>query len=60
MTGPEFAARNEAKGQESEADREARYFAGYLTYPDGEDEDFKAIDRLAVETLAKIEDESDQ
>jgi Zn-dependent peptidase ImmA (M78 family) len=60
MTGPGFSARNKPQAQESEAEREARYFAGYLAYPDGEDEDFKAIDRFAVETLAKTEDESDQ
>ncbi|MDP9245484.1 MAG: hypothetical protein M3O64_02425 [Chloroflexota bacterium] len=35
----------------SEAEREARYFAGYAAVPDGEDDDFKALERVAIEDL---------
>ncbi len=42
---------------ETEAEREARYFAGYQAIPDGDDEDFKAIGRLAIETLRELEDQ---
>lgn len=36
---------------ETDAQREARYFAGYEAVPDGADEDVKAIPRLAIENL---------
>lgn len=35
----------------SEAEREARYFAGYAAIPDGDDEGFEAIERAAVDDL---------
>ena len=41
--------------RETEAEREARYFAGYEAIPDGNDEDFKAIQRLAIESLRDSE-----
>ncbi len=41
---------------ETEAEREARYFAGYEAIPD-DDEDFKAIERLAIESLRDSEDD---
>lgn len=34
-----------------EAEREARYFAGYERIPDGDDADFKAIEQAAIEDL---------
>ena len=42
---------------ETEAEREARYFAGYQAIPDADDEDFKALDRLAIESLRESEDQ---
>ena len=39
---------------ESEAELEARYFAGYQAFPD-DDEDFRAIDRMAVESLQQLD-----
>jgi hypothetical protein len=50
--------RDERAGRaETEAEREARYFAGYQALPDGDDEDFMAIQRLAIEALRKSQDQ---
>ncbi|GAC1459451.1 MAG: hypothetical protein NVS1B1_04140 [Candidatus Limnocylindrales bacterium] len=41
--------------RQTEAEREARYFAGYEAIPDT-DEDFKGLSRLAAQTLRKLPD----
>jgi len=41
---------------ETDAEREERYFAGYRAIPDGEDEEFKAITRLALDMLEASEE----
>lgn len=41
--------------RQTEADREARYFAGYEAIPDT-DEDFKGVSRVAAETLRALPD----
>jgi len=41
--------------RQTEAEREARYFAGYEAIPDT-DEDFNGLSRLAAETLRKLPD----
>jgi metal-responsive CopG/Arc/MetJ family transcriptional regulator len=48
-------AAREYLARQNEADREARYFAGYAAIPDGNDEDFRAIQRAAIEDLKGIE-----
>lgn len=44
-------AAREYLARHSESEREARYFAGYQAMPDGGDEDFKAIERAAIQDL---------
>ena len=44
-------AAREYLSRHNEAEREARYFAGYQAIPDGTDEDFAAIERAAIEDL---------
>lgn len=44
-------AAREYLARHSETERDARYFAGYAAVPDGADEDFKAIERAAIEDL---------
>ena len=44
-------AAREYLARHSEAEREARYFAGYEAIPDGEDGDFKAIEAVAIADL---------
>ena len=39
-----------------EAERDARYFAGYTAIPDGDDSDFKAAERAGIEDLRDIAD----
>jgi metal-responsive CopG/Arc/MetJ family transcriptional regulator len=39
--------------RQTDAEREARYFAGYEATPDTDD-DFKGVARLAAETLRKL------
>lgn len=48
-------AAREYLARQDEAEREARYFAGYAAIPDGNDEDFGAIQRAAIEDLKGIE-----
>ena len=48
-------AAREYLARQNEADREARYFAGYAAIPDGNDEDFRAIQRAAIKDLKGIE-----
>lgn len=48
-------AAREYLARHSEADREARYFAGYEAIPDN-DEDFKAVERAGVEDLRDTRD----
>ncbi|HEX9494530.1 MAG TPA: hypothetical protein VGA38_02080 [Candidatus Limnocylindria bacterium] len=52
MDGTEGRGRSE----ETDAEREARYFAGYQAIPDADDEDFEAINRLAIEMLRESEE----
>ena len=42
-----------AGGTESEAEREARYFAGYQALPESDDEELKAIARFAVDSFRR-------
>jgi len=46
--------RQGADEAETAPDREARYFARYEAVPD-DDEDFKAIGRLGIESLRELE-----
>jgi hypothetical protein len=46
--------------RETDAMLEARYFDGYRAIPDGDDEDFIALDLLAVETLRATDEELPQ
>lgn len=48
-------AAREYLARHSEAEREARYFAGYQAIPDS-DEDFTAIARMGAETLRSGEE----
>ena len=48
-------AAREYLARHSEAEREARYFAGYRAIPDGDDDDFKAIERVGIEDLKDAE-----
>jgi len=45
-------AAREYLARHGEAERDARYFAGYSTTPDN-DEDFRAIERAAIEDLRR-------
>ena len=47
-------AAREYLARHGDTEREARYFAGYRAIPDGGDEDFQAIERVAIEDLRKI------
>lgn len=47
-------AAREYLARQTEAEREARYFAGYTAIPDGNDEDFRAIEQAAIEDLKEI------
>ena len=49
-------AAREYLARHSEAEREARYFAGYTAFPDGDDEDFKAFEVAAIEDLGDTAD----
>jgi metal-responsive CopG/Arc/MetJ family transcriptional regulator len=44
-------AAREYLARHNETEREARYFAGYQAIPDGDDVDFKATERAAIEDL---------
>jgi len=46
-------AAREYLARHSEAEREARYFAGYAAIPDRGDKDFEAIERVGIEDLKK-------
>ena len=47
-------AAREYLARHSKEEREERYFAGYRAIPDTDDEDFKAIERVGLETLRKV------
>lgn len=49
-------AAREYLARHSEAEREERYFAGYRAIPDGDDEDFAAIERAGIEDLRDLPD----
>lgn len=49
-------AAREYLARHSEAEREARYFAGYEAIPDGSDDDFKAIESAAIADLRDTAD----
>ena len=46
-------AAREYLARHGEAEREARYFAGYTAIPDRGDKDFEAIERVGIEDLRK-------
>ena len=48
-------AAREYLARHNEAEREARYFAGYQAIPDTDD-DFQGITRLGAELLGRIDD----
>ncbi|HEV2250421.1 MAG TPA: hypothetical protein VGT60_07935 [Candidatus Limnocylindria bacterium] len=46
-------AAREYLARHGEAEREARYFAGYTAIPDRGDTDFEAFERVGIEDLKK-------
>lgn len=47
-------AAREYLARHGESERDARYLAGYAAVPDGGDEDFKAIEQVAIEDLRHV------